>query len=222
MTAEKRRVGRPGREPKPGERVPLGLRVTPELKRDLDDAANRSGRSQSQEAEMLLAQALRDENRAELFHDVVFGRQIAGVLEILGRAIRNGVWFAEAWSENVERTGNVLNDPILFDVMVGAVQTVLNALRPSTAPTAGEGAGEAASRGLLMSIAASGSDPDADEDEHARFGRFVRAKIGNEAAGRIPDYFQRLDEPEIARLREGFRERSLTKDAAPTPEDDKG
>src|SRR5688572_2572837 len=37
-----------------GERVMLGLRVTPELKERLDDATRRSGRSQSQEAEFRL------------------------------------------------------------------------------------------------------------------------------------------------------------------------
>lgn len=37
-----------------GERVPLGLRVTADLKRKLDAAAEASGRSQSQEAEFRL------------------------------------------------------------------------------------------------------------------------------------------------------------------------
>lgn len=37
-----------------GERVPLSLRVTPEMKRRLDAAAEQSGRSQSQEAELRL------------------------------------------------------------------------------------------------------------------------------------------------------------------------
>lgn len=46
--------GRRSREPKPGERVQLGLRVTPEMKRLLDSASRASGRSQSQEAEIRL------------------------------------------------------------------------------------------------------------------------------------------------------------------------
>lgn len=36
----------------PALRVPLGLRVTPEIKKRLDDAARDYGRSQSQEAEL--------------------------------------------------------------------------------------------------------------------------------------------------------------------------
>ena len=47
-------TGRPRREPKPGERVKLGLRVTAEVKRKLDEMATYNGRSQSQEAEFRL------------------------------------------------------------------------------------------------------------------------------------------------------------------------
>ena len=41
-------------EPEAGERVQLSFMVAPELKRQLDAAANASGRSQSQEAEIRL------------------------------------------------------------------------------------------------------------------------------------------------------------------------
>jgi hypothetical protein len=49
-----KRPGRPRVEPEDGERVPLSFRITPELKRLLDAAADASGRSQSQEAELRL------------------------------------------------------------------------------------------------------------------------------------------------------------------------
>ena len=41
----KKRMGRPTKAPKPGERVQLGLRVTPEMKKRLDEAAIKKGRS---------------------------------------------------------------------------------------------------------------------------------------------------------------------------------
>lgn len=63
MNQKKR--GRPGRTPKQGERVPLGLRVTADLKRALDRAATLSGRSQSQEAELRLERSLYDEKLLE-------------------------------------------------------------------------------------------------------------------------------------------------------------
>ena len=50
--APKKRIGRPTKPPEAGERVPLGLRVTPEMKKRLERAAIRKGRSLSQEAEM--------------------------------------------------------------------------------------------------------------------------------------------------------------------------
>ncbi len=48
------RAGRPSREPNQGERVGVSYRVTPQVKRALDAAADASGRSLSQEAEMRL------------------------------------------------------------------------------------------------------------------------------------------------------------------------
>jgi hypothetical protein len=52
-----KRMGRPTKAPTSGERVPLGLRVTADTKRRLDAAAETSGRSQSQEAELRLEQS---------------------------------------------------------------------------------------------------------------------------------------------------------------------
>lgn len=46
--------GRPKREPRPGERVHIGFRVTPDLKKRVENAAASVGRSVSQEAEMRL------------------------------------------------------------------------------------------------------------------------------------------------------------------------
>ena len=59
MSATKRkRIGRPTKKPKPGERVPLGLRVTADMKKRLEKAAIKSGRSISQEAELRLERSL--------------------------------------------------------------------------------------------------------------------------------------------------------------------
>ncbi len=58
--------GRPTKAPKRGEtRVSLGLRVTAEVKRRLDAAAKKTGRSQSQEAEFRLERSFE--------HDDIFG-----------------------------------------------------------------------------------------------------------------------------------------------------
>jgi hypothetical protein len=67
----KRRVGRPTRPPRSGERVTLGLRVTADLKRKLEKDAGKSGRSLSQEAEIRLEQSYDREWIAKLVQAMV-------------------------------------------------------------------------------------------------------------------------------------------------------
>jgi hypothetical protein len=59
QTAARKRIGRPMKPPAKGKRISLGLKVTAELKNDLDKLAAKSGRTQSQEAERLIELALR-------------------------------------------------------------------------------------------------------------------------------------------------------------------
>ena len=63
--------GPPKREFKEGERVALSLRMTPALKRRLDAAAERGGRSQSQEAEFRLERSF---DRQGLLEEVLVSR----------------------------------------------------------------------------------------------------------------------------------------------------
>jgi hypothetical protein len=53
----KRRGGRPSRPPEPGERVVMSFRVTPDLKARLDQAAEQTGRSLTQDIELRLQQS---------------------------------------------------------------------------------------------------------------------------------------------------------------------
>ena len=58
MTKAKKLGVRPGRKPNPSERVHLGLRVSPKLKRRLERVAKESTRSLSQEVEFRLEESL--------------------------------------------------------------------------------------------------------------------------------------------------------------------
>jgi hypothetical protein len=58
MATEAKRIGRPMKQPPRGTRVSLGLKVGAEVKRRIDSAARASGRTQSQEAELLIERAL--------------------------------------------------------------------------------------------------------------------------------------------------------------------
>jgi uncharacterized protein (DUF1778 family) len=74
--------------PTVGERVSLGLRVTPEMKRQLDTAAEQSGRSQSQEAELRLEHTF---DRQGLLSEVLvlrYGTTIAADLMWLGEIMK--------------------------------------------------------------------------------------------------------------------------------------
>jgi hypothetical protein len=71
-----------------GKRIPLGLRVTPQLKSKLDFAAEQTGRSQSQEAELRLERSF---EREELLPDVLalaYGKDIAAHLVRLGAEMK--------------------------------------------------------------------------------------------------------------------------------------
>lgn len=76
MAERKKRIGRPTKPGTAGQRNPLGLRVTAETKRRLEAAALKSGRSQSQEAEFLIEQALLEE-------EAYGGRELHGLLRLM-------------------------------------------------------------------------------------------------------------------------------------------
>jgi len=59
------RRGRPLKEPEPGERVPLSLRISPSAKKKLEAAAELNGRSLSQEAEYRIERSFDREDISE-------------------------------------------------------------------------------------------------------------------------------------------------------------
>ncbi len=129
-TASKR-LGRPKRKPKPGERVPLGLRVTAETKQRLDDAAEQSGRSQSQEAELRLERSFERQDVADEVLTATYGRELAGLLTVLGRTMKDtGVHAGFMASRTPEGASNWLGNPYAFDQAAKAVKTILEAFRP--------------------------------------------------------------------------------------------
>jgi hypothetical protein len=87
MATSRRSGGKP-RPPKEGERFPVSFRVTPELKRKLDESARRNGRSQSQEAELRLEQSFREESRAPILLEGIYGRRTGCLLELLGHVMQ--------------------------------------------------------------------------------------------------------------------------------------
>lgn len=127
--------GRPRREPDPGERVKLGLRVTPEMKARLDAAAERNGRSQSQEAELRLERSFERDDMLPQLLRTAFGSITAGHLLAIGFLMTNA-GLREYWSRHSDDLAgehNWPNDPTAFDQAVQSALTWLNAAKPAGA-----------------------------------------------------------------------------------------
>jgi hypothetical protein len=120
-----------------GERVPLGLRVTPELKRKLDAAAEQTGRSQSQEAELRLEHTF---DRQELLPEILtlaYGsKEIAGIVMTVGFTLFEMHRRVEA--HQFHPLAKVSKPDVAasyaLDQAIKAAVYVLEAMRPRDAP----------------------------------------------------------------------------------------
>jgi hypothetical protein len=139
MKSPKGTKGRPRkRQPKPGERVSLGLRVTPGLKLALDSAARVSGRSQSQEAEFRIEQTFFDQKRMVEALDLTFGPELAGILLGLGEAMMEAgkfsfVMFELSHGKFRRPSGQMFpwfEVPYAYEQAMQAANAVLEAFKP--------------------------------------------------------------------------------------------
>jgi predicted transcriptional regulator len=123
----------PKRQLAPGERFQLGIRVTAELKRRLDAAAEVTGRSQSQEAELRLERSFQREDLLAEVLSQTYARPLAGLLLAIGTAMtRSGL--LEDWARSPDNASQLdehwLNDATAFNEAVVAATALLNAARP--------------------------------------------------------------------------------------------
>lgn len=131
----KARSGRPRKAPTPGERMSLGLKVSPETKALLDAAASQSGRTQSQEAELRLENSFRDQRLFEQTMELAYGRQLGGFLMLLGRVVHDtATQCAFASSRTLAAIDDPLSDPFAFDQTARAIHYLLEAVRPEGEP----------------------------------------------------------------------------------------
>jgi predicted transcriptional regulator len=120
------------RKAAPALRVPLGLRVTPEIKKRLDDAAKDNGRSQSQEAEMRLEHTFTATNAVLDALDLAYGRRLTGLLLAMAHAAQltgtRAVFVSQA---NITGGEDWMSDPYAYDQAVKAIEVLLEAYRPA-------------------------------------------------------------------------------------------
>lgn len=142
LSVRKNRGGRPPTKThKPGDRVPLSLRVTPSLKAAIDVACEDSGRSQSQEVEFRLEQSF---ERQELLYEafeMTYGRQLAGLLMLGAGAMQYAMSIHNIAAADPE--GNRSNAPrpqadgqlaksYVFDDAVAALVQTIGYFRPAS------------------------------------------------------------------------------------------
>ena len=121
----------PGRPPLPGERVPLGLRVTKEIKQKLDQASHASGRSQSQEAELRLEQSFNSASALFDALDLAYGRHWTGLLLLMAQVAQlTGTRAIAVSTSNFDGCEDWVSDPYAYDQAVHAMTFVLDAFRP--------------------------------------------------------------------------------------------
>ncbi len=79
----KKPAGRPLKPAIAGQRAPLGLKVTPEIKQRLDQVAKANGRTQSQEAEARLERSFREEDLLAEIREMVRTELCQTIAELL-------------------------------------------------------------------------------------------------------------------------------------------
>jgi hypothetical protein len=192
----KPKKGRPLKPAEPGKTSNLTLTVAGSLKTRLATAAQESGRTQSREAEVRLEDSFRDQDRAELFHDVVYGREIAALLELLGYAVKGAVQEVNLFRDRGEARVEGLSHPVAFNAIRAVCMRVLDALEPKGAGSAGGAEmGDSETMRVLDSIATPPTE--ADNDEHSRFATFVRDKFEPASVARVAEYLKEQENAEI-------------------------
>ncbi|HML93253.1 TraY domain-containing protein [Methyloceanibacter sp.] len=174
MAAATKHGGRPrGRKPKAGERVHLGIRVTPEMKSRIEQAAATSGRSQSQEAEFRLERSLEQEGSLPELLELTFGRQLAGILMFVGAAMKTEGQhaakypFGEQW----------LSEPRAFEQAVKTANELLLRMAPPSDPQLATAGPEELTQGeqQLLKYAQEQRDVADKEREEERLARVEQA-----------------------------------------------
>jgi hypothetical protein len=102
------------------------------MKAKLDYAAELSGRSQSQEFELRLEQSFRDQQLIEdSVLEMVYGRQLAGMLLMIGHAAHSAIRAATYDEAAIAFCdADWLTDPFAFEQFATAVMTVVDGIRP--------------------------------------------------------------------------------------------
>jgi hypothetical protein len=132
MATKKRQRGRPTKPAKQGEKTTLSLRVTPDMKRRLEEAGSATGRNLSQEAEIRLERSFLGEELLDQALELEFGQHLAGLILILGRVMREtGSHAGFAATKTLDGAVGWLGNPYAFEQATAGAFAVLEAFQPA-------------------------------------------------------------------------------------------
>jgi hypothetical protein len=124
---KEKRLGRPVKAPTPGKRVSLGLKVTAEIKQRIDEEARKSGRTQSQQAELMIERGFEQEQQIV---DVFGSHEIYGLARTLGVIVDSTRRMAGFEPGKANDPDAWIHHPYAYDQVVKAVTSLLETLRP--------------------------------------------------------------------------------------------
>jgi hypothetical protein len=110
------------------KKATLGIRASPELKLRLLAAGERNDRSLSAESEVRLEISFAIEETLDAALDLVFDRDVAALVLLLGKTVRETADLTGFFAANSGRKW--LDDPYTFEHVVQAIAEVLESLRP--------------------------------------------------------------------------------------------
>jgi hypothetical protein len=119
--------------------VGLSLRVTPQTKRALDAAAAASGRSISQEAELWLEAAQRDQRILKDALALAYGERIGGLMIYLGELLQSVANYrAFAIDTNDPGVADSFDDGWRYEQIAAATRAAIDRFRPEGTITSPE------------------------------------------------------------------------------------
>src|ERR1051325_1710497 len=123
------------RRAKDQRRIPLSMRITPQLRERLVAQAGANGRSITQEAEFRLEQSFQEDKRIPEIMNRIYGRQLAGFLMLIGAVLHDAGRFMGFQSTfTIEGADNWMDLPYPFGQAEKALNLMIEAIRPAGDP----------------------------------------------------------------------------------------
>jgi hypothetical protein len=119
-----------------GKRYPLNIRTTVEIRRYLESAAQSSGRSLAQEAELRIERSFHDQKLMIEALALTYGPELAAILQMMGEVMKlRGQDAAFKATTTLEGAQNWWSNPYAFAQAKLAAEDLLDKIKPAGDPS---------------------------------------------------------------------------------------